>query len=320
MKNRDNSYKKYKHQAEAKLEEFKKEAYEIIEYKDKIIKMLCAILEVQGITTLNIKKFISGPIDQKEEAPVENSEYEIKSHKRRISSKKRRLIKIPYLRTPKKKKELNLFSAPNKINEELSNEKNSSDSSLSSDRVSLKDKHLENHTMENMIEREFSGKKTDIGEENFSSDSDKESSNKDSTQTLDDYRNNDTNVESTCQSNFNKDTQVTKSKITPEMSDTITGECPLCLMPKTESLHGNMPPTFYKLTCDHVFHLMCIYETVVRRECRKTCCICHSEISEDDKNEIISMARREKKENEKKNKLMLKVMKLQADSRAPNEK
>ncbi|ANQ10368.1 Uncharacterized protein PCOAH_00041390 [Plasmodium coatneyi] len=317
MKNKDNLHRKCKDRAEAKLEEFKKEAYSMIEHKDKIIKMLCAILEVQGITTLNLKKFISGrEIDFSKKAEVRMS----KCNKRRTSSRKRRLIKIPHTRSAKKKKELNLFSSPNNVNEDEEYEDKCSDSSISSDRESLNETHSDNPTVENMTMRDLSGIKTDIHEDIIPSDSEKESSGKNSTGAQESFRKNDTNLESTCKSNFQKDVQGSRSKMAAKMNDTIGGECPLCLMPKTESLHGNLPPTIYKLSCEHVFHLMCIYETVVRRECRKTCCICHSEIGEDDKNEIINKAKREKKENEKKNKLMLKVMKLQADNQAQTEK
>ncbi|EUD67747.1 hypothetical protein C922_01936 [Plasmodium inui San Antonio 1] len=320
MKNQDNLHRKCKDRAEAKLEEFKKEAYSIIEYKDKIIKMLCAILEVQGITTLNIKKFISGPNYPKEKPRCENGENELKSHKRKTSPRKRRLIKIPHPRSVKKKKELNLFSSPNNGNEEGEYEHKCSDSSFSSDRESLNETHSDNPTTENMTMRDLSGIKTDIHEDIIPSDSEKQSSGKNSTGAQESLRKNDTNLESTCKSNFQKDTQGSRSNTTAKMNDTIGGECPLCLMPKTESLHGNLPPTIYKLNCEHVFHLMCIYETVIRRECRKTCCICHSEIGEDDKNEIINRAKREKKENEKKSKLMLKVMKLQADNQVQAKK
>ncbi|EDL44502.1 hypothetical protein, conserved [Plasmodium vivax] len=322
MKNKDNLHRKCKDRAEAKLEEFKKEAYSMIEYKDKIIKMLCAILEVQGITTLNIKKFISGPNYPKEKTRCGNGEHELKSHKRMTSPRKRRLIKIPHLRSAKKKKELNLFSSPNNVNEGEYEDK-CSDSSLSSERESLNETHSDNPTMENMTMRDLSGNKTDVHEDIIPSDSEKESGGKHSTgrkKAQESFRKNETNLESTCKSNFQKDVQGSKSKMAAKMNETIGGECPLCLMPQTESLHGNLPPTIYKLSCEHVFHLMCIYETVIRRECRKTCCICHSEIGEEDKNEIITKAKREKKENEKKSKLMLKVMKLQADNQAQAEK
>ncbi|GAB67619.1 hypothetical protein PCYB_121870, partial [Plasmodium cynomolgi strain B] len=225
----------------------------------------------------------------------------LKPHKRRTSPRKRRLIKIPHLRSVKKKKELNLFSSPNNVNEEGEYEHKCSDSSLSSDRESLNETHSDNPTMENMTTRDLSGIKTDIHEDIIPSESEKESSGKNSTgKAQESFRKNDTNLESTCRSNFQKDVQGSRSKMTSKMNDTIGGECPLCLMPKTESLHGNLPPTIYKLSCEHVFHLMCIYETVIRRECRK--------------------AKREKKENEKKNKLMLKVMKMQADNQTQGEK
>ncbi|CAA9989888.1 conserved Plasmodium protein, unknown function [Plasmodium knowlesi strain H] len=320
MKNKDNLHRKCKDRAEANLEEFKKQAYSMIEYKDKIIKMLCAILEVQGITTLDLKKFISGPNYPKEKPRCESGEHEIKSHKRRTSSRKRRLIKIPHLRSAKKKKELNLFSSPNNVNEEGEYEDKCSDSSLSSDRESLNETQSDNPTVENMTMRDLSGIKTDIHEDIIPSYSEKEYSAKNSTGAQESFRKNNANLESTCKSNFQKDAQGSRSKMAAKMNDTIGGECPLCLMPKTESLHGNLPPTIYKLSCEHVFHLMCIYETVIRRECRKTCCICHSEIGEEDKNEIITKAKREKKENEKKNKLMLKVMKLQAGNQEQAEK
>ncbi|KJP85921.1 hypothetical protein AK88_04453 [Plasmodium fragile] len=320
MKNQENLHRKCKDQAEAQLEEFRKEAYSVIEHKDKIIKMLCAILEVQGITTLNIKKFISGPNYSKEKPHCENDENELNSHNRGTSSRKRRLIKIPHLRSVKKKKELNLFSSPHDVNEEGEYEEKCSDSCLSSDRESLNETHSDNPTTENMTTRDLSGIKADIHEDMIPSDSERESSGKNSTGAQESFRNNDSNLESTCKSNFQKDVQGSRSKLVAKMNDTIGGECQLCLMPRTESLHGNVPPTIYKLSCEHVFHLMCIYETVIRRECRKTCCICHSEISEYDKNEIMTKAKREKKDNEKKNKLMLKVMKLQADNQAQAEK
>ncbi|KOB60633.1 hypothetical protein PFHG_02393 [Plasmodium falciparum HB3] len=46
MEHSENIKKRYVNHSDMKLEKFKKAAYEVIEYKEKIIRMLCAILEV----------------------------------------------------------------------------------------------------------------------------------------------------------------------------------------------------------------------------------------------------------------------------------
>ncbi|SBT79976.1 conserved Plasmodium protein, unknown function [Plasmodium malariae] len=309
MEQGENFRKKNSNYSDLKLEKFKREAFEIIEYKDKIIRMLCAILEVQGTTTLNIKEFITSTTDQTKGHLFENSEYEDNSEK---SDTKilTFLINVPGFKALNKNSELNLFSTPNKIDEELNKERNFSDSVLSSYKLSLNEKHSENK----IITRDISVKKN-IQEDMVPSEVEQDTSSKNSVprkKALENFRNRETNFECTYKSNSQKEHK--SSKTSPKICASSTEECQLCLMPNTESLHGNFPPTFYKLSCDHVFHLMCVYETVIRRECRKTCCICHNELSEEDRNNIISKVKREKKENEKKSKILFKVMKLQADN------
>lgn len=62
-----------------------------------------------------------------------------------------KLINVPDFRTLKKNKELNLFSNPDKMNEELIKEKNFSDSVLSSYRMSLDHKKLQNKMIDNVL-------------------------------------------------------------------------------------------------------------------------------------------------------------------------
>ncbi|ETW34651.1 hypothetical protein PFTANZ_04661 [Plasmodium falciparum Tanzania (2000708)] len=82
-----------------------------------------------------------------------------KGYKKKTSSRKRTLINVPDFRTLKKNKELNLFSNPDKMNEELIKEKNFSDSVLSSYRMSLDHKKLQNKMIDNMLFRDISGGK-----------------------------------------------------------------------------------------------------------------------------------------------------------------
>ncbi|CRH01642.1 conserved Plasmodium protein, unknown function [Plasmodium relictum] len=325
MQSSEHFKKKGNNLSDLKLENFKKAAFEVIEYKDKIIKMLCAILEVQGTTTLNIKEFISNVV---KDQLFENNEYELKAYKKKTSSRKRTLINLPDFRTIKKNKELNLFSTPNKINEELNKEKNLSDSVLSSYKFCLKEKNYENKIIDNNLISNFTEGKYFL-DPNVYSTQKKDENNGNILQkkndgfvknfieshkkALENFRNPETNFECTYKSDSQLDIKFSKEK--QKINESITEECQLCLMPNTESLHGNFPPILYKLSCDHVFHLMCLYETVIRRECRKSCCICHSELDEDDKTNIISKVKREKKENDKKSKLLFKVMKLQADKK-----
>ncbi|KNG78446.1 hypothetical protein PFMG_04538 [Plasmodium falciparum IGH-CR14] len=76
MEHSENIKKRYVNHSDMKLEKFKKAAYEVIEYKEKIIRMLCAILEVQGITTVNIKEYISNQKDIKKKHLPEKGQYE----------------------------------------------------------------------------------------------------------------------------------------------------------------------------------------------------------------------------------------------------
>ncbi|SOV17887.1 conserved Plasmodium protein, unknown function [Plasmodium gaboni] len=322
MEHSENVKKKYVNHSDMKLEKFKKAAYEVIEYKDKIIRMLCAILEVQGITTVNIKEYISSTNEPSLDFFLDNNEYETKGYKKKTSSRKRTLINVPDFRALKKNKELNLFSNPDKINEELIKEKNFSDSVLSSYRMSLDDKKLQNKMIDNILLRDISGgkKEIEVNEEKNIKSVQKYNEGNDKNfiesrkKALENFQQNENNYD--CTYKAIKKKKISGCNITTKLKDiNNSDECQLCLMPNSDSLHGNFPPTFYKLTCDHVFHLMCLYETVIRRECRKTCCICHSELGENDKNEIINKVKREKKENEKKSKLLFKVMKLQAENK-----
>ncbi|SBS85837.1 conserved Plasmodium protein, unknown function [Plasmodium ovale curtisi] len=385
----ENHKRKYNKHAEVKLEQFKRAALEIIEYKDKIIRMLCAILEVQGTTTVprtsqgtNNLRALNMSNDKMKSLQKERRKDNIvileawlTSHKKRTSSRKRTSKLYTHanfqLHTSmltsnfvalKKNHELNLFSPPGKLNDELNKEKNFSDSILSSYKLSqneVSDQLAENifpimhlHFLRfpmqysaSIIAREISKrkgnqelsptdtffllfealstticKKKDTHQEGSSNESvqlntaesDKnfgESRNKE----LENFENPESNFEST----YKPSTPggMKNDKTSPQEVNQIAGDCQLCLMPNTESLHGNFPPVLYKLSCDHIFHLMCVYETVIRRECRKTCCICHKELSEEDKSYIISRVKREKKENEKKSKLLFKVMKLQAENK-----
>ncbi|SCP05323.1 conserved Plasmodium protein, unknown function [Plasmodium ovale] len=301
----ENHKRKYNKHAEVKLEQFKRAALEIIEYKDKIIRMLCAILEVprtsQGTNNLRALN-------------MSNDKMKSLQKERR---KDNILINPPEFRALKKNHELNLFSPPGKLNDELNKEKNFSDSILSSYKLSqneVSDQLAENifpimhlhflHTHQEGSSNESVQLNTAESDKNFG-----ESRNKE----LENFENPESNFEST----YKPSTPggMKNDKTSPQEVNQIAGDCQLCLMPNTESLHGNFPPVLYKLSCDHIFHLMCVYETVIRRECRKTCCICHKELSEEDKSYIISRVKREKKENEKKSKLLFKVMKLQAENK-----
>lgn len=313
-----------------RFEKFKTKVFEIIEYKDKIIRMLCAILEVQGTTTVNIKEFVSnlGITDQLKEYLFDNSENDLKSNNKKTSSRKRTLINIPEFKKLKKKNELNIFSSPNELNEELNTEKNFSDSVLSSFKLLSTEKECKNKLEEDQINGDIFSDTPDMSKEKSETETETETeinrtdsahmlkskSNKGFIEShkkaLENFQKDDANFESTykCQ----KEKGQKNSNLSTQNSDLCVEECQLCLMPNTESLHGNFPPLFYKLGCDHVFHLMCIYETVIRRECRKTCCICHTELSEEDKYEILNKVKWEKRENDKKSKVLFKVMKLQA--------
>ncbi|SOV81376.1 conserved Plasmodium protein, unknown function [Plasmodium sp. gorilla clade G3] len=322
MEHSENIKKKYINHSDMKLEKFKKAAYEVIEYKDKIIRMLYAILEVQGITTVNIKEYISSNNEPPLDYFLDNNEYESKGYKKKTSSRKRTLINVPDFRTLKKNKELNLFSNPDKINDELIKEKNFSDSVLSSYRMSLDDKKLQNKMIDNILFRDISGGEKEVednDEKNIKSvqkciDRNDKNFIESRKKALENFQQNENNYD--CAYKTIKKKNISGCNTTTKLKDINNSEeCQLCLMPNSESLHGNFPPTFYKLSCDHIFHLMCLYETVIRRECRKTCCICHSELSENNKNEIINKVKREKKENEKKSKLLFKVMKLQAENK-----
>ncbi|SCM06174.1 conserved Plasmodium protein, unknown function [Plasmodium chabaudi chabaudi] len=328
MEKTDHIRKKYNKYYDIKLEKFKKNAFEIIEYKDKIIRMLCAILEVQGVTTVNIKEFVSSTTDQIKDHLLENSEYEIKSNKKKTSSRKRTLINIPEFNKSKRNKELNIFSTPIKKDEESYKEKHLSDSVLSSYKLSLNDKTSENKIMKNTNSRSLFAREVDIEQDRLQSETEQESFTSSDHMNTTEYdqniveshkkpvengKNPELKFEDEYKTSVRK--EVNSSKILSKNKDIYTEECQLCLMPNTESLHGNFPPVFYKLSCDHIFHLMCVYETVIRRECRKTCCICHTELSEEDKSEIINKVKHEKKENDKKSKLLFKAMKLQEESK-----
>ncbi|CAD2098702.1 conserved Plasmodium protein, unknown function [Plasmodium vinckei] len=328
MEKTDNIKKKYNKYYDIKLEKFKKNAFEIIEYKDKIIRMLCAILEVQGVTTVNIKEFVSNTTDQIKDHLLENSEYELKSNKKKTSSRKRTLINIPEFKKSKRNKELNIFSTPIKKDEESYKEKHLSDSVLSSYKLSLNDKTSENKIMKNTNSRSLFVREVDIEQDRLQSETEQDSFISSDNMNNDEYdqniveshkksiengKNPELKFEDDHKTSIRK--EVSSSNILSKNKEIYTEECQLCLMPNTESLHGNFPPVFYKLSCDHIFHLMCVYETVIRRECRKTCCICHTELSEEDKSEIINKVKHEKKENDKKSKLLFKAMKLQEESK-----
>ncbi|SBS87776.1 conserved Plasmodium protein, unknown function [Plasmodium malariae] len=271
MEQGENFRKKNSNYSDLKLEKFKREAFEIIEYKDKIIRMLCAILEVQGTTTLNIKEFITSNTES----------CVVKAYKKKTSSRKRTLINVPGFKALNKNSELNLFSTPNKIDEELNKERNFSDSVLSSYKLSLNEKHSENK----IITRDISVKKN-IEEDMLPSEVEQDTSSKNSVpvnhsgfdknfvesrkKALENFRNRETNFECTYKSNSQKEHK--SSKTSPNICASSTEECQL------------------------------------------TCCICHNELSEEDRNNIISKVKREKKENEKKSKILFKVMKLQADN------
>ncbi|KEG05018.1 hypothetical protein YYE_00597 [Plasmodium vinckei vinckei] len=330
-----NNSLKYNKYYDIKLEKFKKNAFEIIEYKDKIIRMLCAILEVQGVTTVNIKEFVSSTTDQIKDHLLENSEYELKSNKKKTSSRKRTLINIPEFKKSKRNKELNIFSTPIKKDEESYKEKHLSDSVLSSYKLSLNDKTSENKIMKNVvpmhinimiyiyilmfldIEQDRVQSETEedsfVSSDNVNNDEYDQNVVESHKKPIENGKNPELKFEDDYKTSVRK--EVSSSNILSKNKDIYTEECQLCLMPNTESLHGNFPPVFYKLSCDHIFHLMCVYETVIRRECRKTCCICHTELSEEDKSEIINKVKHEKKENDKKSKLLFKAMKLQEESK-----
>ncbi|CAD2098313.1 conserved Plasmodium protein, unknown function [Plasmodium vinckei petteri] len=324
MEKTDHIKKKYNKYYDIKLEKFKKNAFEIIEYKDKIIRMLCAILEVQGVTTVNIKEFVSNTTDQIKDHLLENSEYELKSNKKKTSSRKRTLINIPEFKKSKRNKELNIFSTPIKKDEESYKEKHLSDSVLSSYKLSLNDKTSETKIMKNTNSRSLFVRE-DIEQDRLQSETEQDSFISSDNMNNDEYdqnihkksiengKNPELKFEDDYKASIRK--EVSSSNILSKNKEIYTEECQLCLMPNTESLHGNFPPVFYKLSCDHIFHLMCVYETVIRRECRKTCCICHTELSEEDKSEIINKVKHEKKENDKKSKLLFKAMKLQEESK-----
>ncbi|EUD71759.1 hypothetical protein YYG_03176 [Plasmodium vinckei petteri] len=328
MEKTDHIKKKYNKYYDIKLEKFKKNAFEIIEYKDKIIRMLCAILEVQGVTTVNIKEFVSNTTDQIKDHLLENSEYELKSNKKKTSSRKRTLINIPEFKKSKRNKELNIFSTPIKKDEESYKEKHLSDSVLSSYKLSLNDKTSETKIMKNVIpmhtnimiyllmfHRLQSETEQDsfISSDNMNNDEYDQNIVESHKKSIENGKNPELKFEDDYKASIRK--EVSSSNILSKNKEIYTEECQLCLMPNTESLHGNFPPVFYKLSCDHIFHLMCVYETVIRRECRKTCCICHTELSEEDKSEIINKVKHEKKENDKKSKLLFKAMKLQEESK-----
>ncbi|CAD2102346.1 conserved Plasmodium protein, unknown function [Plasmodium vinckei lentum] len=328
MEKTDHIKKKYNKYYDIKLEKFKKNAFEIIEYKDKIIRMLCAILEVQGVTTVNIKEFVSSTTDQIKDHLLENSEYELKSNKKKTSSRKRTLINIPEFKKSKRNKELNIFSTPIKKDEESYKEKHLSDSVLSSYKLSLNDKTSENKIIKNTNSRSLFAREVDIEQDRLQSETEQDSFTSSDNMNNDEYdqniveshkkpiengKNPELKFEDDYKASVRK--EVSSSNILSKNKEIYTEECQLCLMPNTESLHGNFPPVFYKLSCDHIFHLMCVYETVIRRECRKTCCICHTELSEEDKSEIINKVKHEKKENDKKSKLLFKAMKLQEESK-----
>ncbi|EAN33709.1 hypothetical protein TpMuguga_01g00472 [Theileria parva strain Muguga] len=69
----------------------------------------------------------------------------------------------------------------------------------------------------------------------------------------------------------------------------------LCLFPLNDSLHGSKYPKTFNLDCGHKFHLLCLYETVQRRECRKVCGECWTDIDSDDQETILNKGKIEKK-------------------------
>ncbi|KAK2197427.1 hypothetical protein BdWA1_000427 [Babesia duncani] len=79
-----------------------------------------------------------------------------------------------------------------------------------------------------------------------------------------------------------------------------------CLFPLEESLHGSFAPKTFKLSCGHTFHLLCLFETIQRRECRKViftslqvkqaCGECWTVIEDNDQTVISQGAKKEKKE------------------------
>lgn len=291
--------------AEIKLEEFKKTAFEVIEYKDKIIKMLCAILEVQGITTVNINEFISNSCNLYKDHPLEHIEYGLKTHKKKLCSRKRAILDMQNHRTVKRNKELNIFSTPNKINEQ----------DIPSDTAVIKNKNedaQQDHQptqqhIKKRLKEAMNGNMLSARKHNSSFSKNFIESRKRAIENLKIKDENSVN-------NYKSDSHVELCSTKKKQRDGASknGECQLCLMPISESLHGSFPPLLFTLRCNHVFHLMCLYETIIRRECRKTCCICHTELVTDDKNSILNKVKLEKKENDKKSKMLLKVMQMQA--------
>lgn len=336
MSNSDNAYKERgnSNTADMKLEKFKKTAFEIIECKDKIIKLLYTILEVQGITTLNLKEFISSNTSSiLKDQLLEQNNHGFKTNKKKMSSRKRAILDMQNHRPTKKNKELNIFSTPSKINDnvlsndfsKLSNynghnqqQQQPKQPKQQKQQKQHQEEHQELQQQHQQLQRQLAdamnGHMISARKHNSSLKKNFIESCKKANETLK-MKNNENeqrneNVDKNCKS----DSHVTlySSEKAKKISNPTDADCQVCLMPHSESLHGSFPPLLFKLSCGHVFHLMCLYETIIRRECRKSCCICHNELNHEDKNAILNKVKLEKKANDKKNKRLLKVMQMQA--------
>lgn len=306
-----------------KLEKLKKTAFEIIDHKDKIIKLLYTILEVQGITTLNIKELISNnaSINSKDQL-MEHVDYGFNTNKKKLSSRKRAILDMQNDKSKKKKKELNIFSTPSKLNnKDLLNDFSKLKSSIvvpftndfNIQEHSQLHKEMQNQKLHQDLQQQLkeamNGNMISAREHNTSLSKNHLESRKRAIENLKMIE-----TKENCDKHYKSDSHIPlcSSRKKKKLNDPKDGDCQLCLMPNAESLHGSFPPLLFQLSCGHVFHLMCLYETITRRECRKTCCICHNELNDEDKNDIIHKVKVEKKKNVKKNKMLLKVMRLQA--------
>lgn len=293
-----------------KLEKFKKTAFEIIENKDKIIKLLYTILEVQGLTTLNVKELISRNTNISKDQLWEHTYYGTKTNKKKASSRKRAILDMQNNRSKKKKKELNIFSTPSKINDHVNSDREllnfSKLKSQNEQKLQQQQQELQQE-LQQQLKDAMNGHMISAREHNSSLKKSLIESRKRATENI-------KMKNANGDKNYKSDSHVAlcSSKKKTKLSESIDDDCQLCLMPNSESLHGSFPPLLFKLSCGHVFHLMCLYEIIIRRECRKTCCACHSELKDEDRNTILNKVKLEKKENDKKNKMLLKVMQMQA--------
>ncbi|ETW54106.1 hypothetical protein PFUGPA_03977 [Plasmodium falciparum Palo Alto/Uganda] len=147
------------------------------------------------------------------------------------------------------------------MNEELIKEKNFSDSVLSSYRMSLDHKKLQNKMIDNMLFRDISGgkKRTFVEEVEDNEEKNNKSAQKcidgndknfieSRKKALENFQQNENNYD--CTYKTIKKKNISGCNTTTKLKDVNSSEeCQLCLMPNSDSLHGNFPPTFYKLTC-----------------------------------------------------------------------